>query len=257
MEPPICAICDERFDPGDGGGRVRFVETEAGRTFARRVAEDGITGDPPDEAWCCRRHLAPAHERSTTHTLAAAVAELRPAAPAGPSEPARPVDPGPETPGLAEALARHEERLRTRRDHRLDDLPREVVAEELRRTRDDVLQRLGLDQLEPEVERQSSTSKGPEWREAATATSVEIREAWRSDEHEVVYRDRDIVWDSWSGMPRGGDLMQGTLSLAIDDTRLYASYGAEGTVAELTEYGSRTPAAADAIDDLLRRLRSG
>lgn len=53
MLPPYCCICQREC----GSERlVTFRETEAGRVFARRVEEEGITGHPPDAQWFCDEH---------------------------------------------------------------------------------------------------------------------------------------------------------------------------------------------------------
>ncbi len=242
MEPPICAISDEPFEPGIGGARVRFLTTEAGRAFARRVADDGVTGDAPDEAWISNRHLAEAERLAPTHTLADAVAVLRQTLASAPT---------------ADDTARRRWAAmeRTRVDHDIGGVPRATVRAEMQRVSDTALTRLGLHTTEPEVERGSSTAPGPEWREPSTTTTVETKRTWTSPEHQVRYIDSDTRWDGWGGLPRHGDLMQGTLSLTIDDTRLYASYGADGTVGTITEYGDRTQGAGDLVDELLAAIR--
>ena len=50
MRPPCCAVCDEAFDPADGG-RVAFAD---------RSAVDR-PGPEPGVAWFCGQHLAAAH----------------------------------------------------------------------------------------------------------------------------------------------------------------------------------------------------
>ena len=124
----------------------------------------------------------------------------------------------------------------------------------MRHTIDAVLERLELAGVDAETGRETSTSPSPEWRESATTTTIETSEAWTSSDHEVTYRYRDTVWDSWSGEPRRGDLFQGTISLTVDDTWLFASFGSDGIVTELDESGTRTAAAADLLDDLIARL---
>ena len=54
MEPPICEMTGEAFDPADGR-RVRFLATDAGRAFDEAVRSGLTTGDSPDEAWFSAR----------------------------------------------------------------------------------------------------------------------------------------------------------------------------------------------------------
>lgn len=60
MKPPICEVCDERFDPAEGG-LVRFAATAESEAWrARAAAEPGFVGHPPDLAWFCGAHHAAA-----------------------------------------------------------------------------------------------------------------------------------------------------------------------------------------------------
>ncbi|MGE4164319.1 MAG: hypothetical protein AB7G23_21590 [Vicinamibacterales bacterium] len=57
MRPPICEVCDERFDPG-AGGLLTFASTpESAAWRARAAAEAGFVGHPPDQGWFCPTHL--------------------------------------------------------------------------------------------------------------------------------------------------------------------------------------------------------
>ncbi|MGE0728281.1 MAG: hypothetical protein AB7O92_18580 [Acidimicrobiia bacterium] len=57
MRPPICEVCDERFDPG-AGGLLTFASTPQSEAWhARAAAEPGFVGHPPDQGWFCPAHL--------------------------------------------------------------------------------------------------------------------------------------------------------------------------------------------------------
>jgi len=65
MRPPICAICHVRFGP-DEGGLVTFALDERAREFhARRKAEPGFIGHPPEQEWFCGAHIEAARALST------------------------------------------------------------------------------------------------------------------------------------------------------------------------------------------------
>jgi hypothetical protein len=75
MRPPICEICDERFD--DGGGLVTFALDDRARAFhKRRKREPGFVGHPPEKEWFCEKHIEAA--RALSHlTRGEAVAQLK------------------------------------------------------------------------------------------------------------------------------------------------------------------------------------
>jgi hypothetical protein len=65
MRPPICAICHARFGP-DEGGLVSFALDDRAREFhARRKAEPGFVGHPPEQEWFCGTHIEAARALST------------------------------------------------------------------------------------------------------------------------------------------------------------------------------------------------
>ena len=103
--------------------------------------------------------------------------------------------------------------------------------------------------------RPTSTSASPDPREAATTTSQRVRTTWTSREHAVWFEHRDIVWDA-PHRPRGGDLLQGTLTLAFDGVRIVASYGADAMVASVREVGTRPLHASAVLDALIEALRT-
>ena len=75
MRPPICEVCNERFDPADGE-LIRFVDDEASRAFDDRAAEPGFVGHRPTDGWFCGAHRAEARTRSASMTLAAALRDM-------------------------------------------------------------------------------------------------------------------------------------------------------------------------------------
>lgn len=229
MEPPICDVCDERFDPGTGQ-RIRFLATDAGQRFDTRTLEPGFVGDHPDEGWFCADHASGAAALAATHTRSAAIAKLRDGVPG------RAID-------------------RTPTRHELSEpTPVTDVVDAFRSTLATVLTRLGLDSSEPTTDQHHSTAPGPEWREDITTTELVTTETWADANHRIVYGYRDIRWDSWSGTPRAGDLLQGTVSLKIDDHWLFASFGSDTVVTRLDESGPHQPITSDTVDLLLDQL---
>ncbi len=76
MRPPICAICGARFG-GDEGGLVSFAMDDDARAFAaKRHAEPGFVGHPPQQEWFCQDHVAAARALSG-RTRREALAALR------------------------------------------------------------------------------------------------------------------------------------------------------------------------------------
>lgn len=249
MQPPICEVCDERFDPASGGRLVSFVETDAGREFAGRA----VPGHAPDDGWFCQRHVADAAALATTHTRRAAVGELR-----GLQTGQRPTGSSSPTDRRRDEFRRRvERRAATTVEHELGrSVGRDVVADRFRAAADRAVERLGLDSVEPVERHARSSAASPEPRDAIGTTTTTDESRWSTDEHEVRWRDEDTRWDSWAGIAGGGDRMQGTIHLAIDDTWLYASYGSDGVVRAISESGERTPVCSDIIDDLVDGLRS-
>ncbi len=76
MRPPLCAVCHVRFGP-DEGGLVAFALDERARGFhARRQAEPGFVGHPPEQEWFCAEHVGAARSL-TMLTRAEALTRLR------------------------------------------------------------------------------------------------------------------------------------------------------------------------------------
>ncbi|MHA1793410.1 MAG: hypothetical protein ACTSVI_12240 [Promethearchaeota archaeon] len=57
MRPPRCAICDKRFDPGEGGDIIYFKERESDIKWRERMKAEGKVGHPPNAEWFCAEHL--------------------------------------------------------------------------------------------------------------------------------------------------------------------------------------------------------
>ena len=66
MRPPICALCNGRFDPKDGG-TVRFADYEP--------LPEGMVGHPKGLEWFCGEHIHDAKARSHL-TTKEAIAEM-------------------------------------------------------------------------------------------------------------------------------------------------------------------------------------
>ena len=234
MEPPSCEVTGEALDPATGR-RLRFVSTPAGIDADAALATGRIVGDNPDEGWFSAEYAAAAAELTATHTLAEAVRVLR------------------------TRRARHD---RERRDasrvrHDLDPaVPVGEVAEAIDAWLPVVLDRLGIDPSTSVIEHTESTSPSPEWRDDATATSATTTETWTTADHVVTRRDEDIRWDGPGGRTRAGELMQGVVTVKVDDTWLFAPFGADAVADRIDESGDRTPAVSDLIDGLLARLGS-
>lgn len=74
MKPPICEVCDDRFDP-DSGELLEFEETASDAEWHRRSAREGVVGHPPNVAWFCADHADRARTL-TDRTLVAALEEM-------------------------------------------------------------------------------------------------------------------------------------------------------------------------------------
>ncbi|MEM6296984.1 MAG: hypothetical protein AAGA54_37310 [Myxococcota bacterium] len=221
MKPPICELCDEAFEPAEGG-LVRF----AGST-STADEDPTLVRHPEDTGWFCPRHLSDAQRLAGTHTLASALAVMRGPAP----------------------------KPRSLVVHSLENpVQREQVQARFERTSAALAELLGIEGA-PTHDRETSTSAGPDPREAATTTSLRVRTTWAAAQRTVWLEHRDIVWDA-PRRPRGGDLMQGTLTLAVDGVRIDASYDADAKVCSLREAGTRPAEASPVLDALLEALRA-
>lgn len=63
MKPPICSICDKKFDlEKDKGGLVYFRLTLEQEKFNERFKQPGFTGHPQGAHWFCGEHYSKAKE---------------------------------------------------------------------------------------------------------------------------------------------------------------------------------------------------
>jgi hypothetical protein len=58
MMPPICCVCDERFDDLDNGGLVQFKRRPEDEVWDLHMSDSGMTGHPPYVKWFCPAHFA-------------------------------------------------------------------------------------------------------------------------------------------------------------------------------------------------------
>jgi len=59
MMPPICSICQDRFDPMLGG-LIYFIEDEEDKICNERLRQPGYSGHPSNAYWFCEIHIAEA-----------------------------------------------------------------------------------------------------------------------------------------------------------------------------------------------------
>ncbi|MHA1303108.1 MAG: hypothetical protein ACTSQE_14295 [Candidatus Heimdallarchaeaceae archaeon] len=59
MKPPICSICDKRFNPDDGD-IVYFKRTKNVIEWEEMMEREGKVGHPPNAEWFCSKHLSAA-----------------------------------------------------------------------------------------------------------------------------------------------------------------------------------------------------
>ena len=76
MMPPTCCLCDEDFDPGDGGILVEFELRPSDREWSERMRTTGAVGHPPQAKWFCKEHGDAARELSG-ETVDVAMKKLR------------------------------------------------------------------------------------------------------------------------------------------------------------------------------------
>jgi hypothetical protein len=75
MKPPICYICDRRFDI-DEGGLIYFKKRPRDIEWEKRMQETGGKGHPPYAAWFCGLHYEKA--KSFSHlTIDKALAKIK------------------------------------------------------------------------------------------------------------------------------------------------------------------------------------
>ena len=77
MLPPICEICDERFDPFETeGGLVSFKLTPEQSKNNDQMFQQGMTGHPEGSYWFCEKHF-PVAEKFQHLTSAEAIPQIR------------------------------------------------------------------------------------------------------------------------------------------------------------------------------------
>lgn len=64
MKPPICAICNIKFDPINSGGLVYFTRRPSDEEWHQKMEAIKGKGHPPESAWFCEKHYPLAHELS-------------------------------------------------------------------------------------------------------------------------------------------------------------------------------------------------
>jgi len=66
MKPPICSICNERFNPSEGG-LIYFVEDEEDVARNKLLREPGFVGHPSNAFWFCGLHIDVAKKYRNLH----------------------------------------------------------------------------------------------------------------------------------------------------------------------------------------------
>lgn len=65
--PPICVLCDSRFEPDEQCGLIQFTLTEEQNEFNTRFRKQGFTGHPEGFHWFCKSHYDAARTLSYLH----------------------------------------------------------------------------------------------------------------------------------------------------------------------------------------------
>ena len=60
MKPPICIICNRRFNPQEEGGIIYFKKRESDKEWDERE----IVEHPPYAEWFCKEHIIQAENLS-------------------------------------------------------------------------------------------------------------------------------------------------------------------------------------------------
>lgn len=56
MKPPICYVCDRRFDPNEEGNLLPIDPNKSTRSAPRELPP-GTSGHPPNTQWFCGDHV--------------------------------------------------------------------------------------------------------------------------------------------------------------------------------------------------------
>ncbi len=56
MRPPICAVCQKRFNPGKKSGLISFSLSHAEKIENLKFETPGYVGHPKGQEWFCEKH---------------------------------------------------------------------------------------------------------------------------------------------------------------------------------------------------------
>jgi len=76
VKPPVCCICNRRFNNRREGGLVYFRKRPSDYEWDRTMKEEGRVGHPPYAEWFCGEHYEVAKELSGL-TIDEALREIR------------------------------------------------------------------------------------------------------------------------------------------------------------------------------------
>ncbi|MBN1253153.1 MAG: hypothetical protein JXR51_03990 [Bacteroidales bacterium] len=63
MKPPICCLCNDRFEPSSGG-LIYFTEDQDDKKHNEILKQPGYTGHPSNAFWFCEKHYLQAKKLS-------------------------------------------------------------------------------------------------------------------------------------------------------------------------------------------------
>lgn len=64
MKPPICIICNKRFEPSDKGDIIYFKKRRSDKKWIKEMEKKGAVGHPPYAEWFCEEHYEEARKLS-------------------------------------------------------------------------------------------------------------------------------------------------------------------------------------------------
>lgn len=294
MKPPICEVCDERFDPSEGE-LVRFLADDRSTAWRETSERDGRVGHPPDEAWFCANHAAVARSAALTSTLGQALSGLRRGASdalrranekgdapsnrgeagveavpstggsSGPPIQDSDVDSG--LPGSADAAgtAQRSKRPWMPDDHRtvvIHPMSVDALARRLERFFDDVIGVCSVaagesvHRNDDETTRTVRQYESPEWREKGPA----------SEEVQTTTAVRIGAWECWTRRSRHdwlhGGLIQSSVSVGVTDAAaarremsVFGGSHGNDSITKIGVSGSNLTVTAELLDALLDELR--
>lgn len=274
MKPPICEICDERFDPADGRLLV-FVGDERSIAWREAADADRRVGHPPDTGWFCSEHMLGAAAMAPTSTLGETLTALRKGRGAVPESRAPAVSPGggesastterdgaPTTPSGA-GCSRASLLPDDYRQVEIAPMSVDTLAERLGHFFDDLVDACAAaagvnpnreaDDLRRTVEQLAS----PEWREKGPASEeVETTRVVALDRWECQFSRLRHDWI-------GGGSIQSSVSVAVIDLdavapgvvlRVGGGAHAGSPVTTVSGFGRQLGPAAPILDALLAEL---